>query len=78
MKRSETMTNFKTIGEYDILRMAYGELTSKWLREIERIEEFTRNDNRPSTTRVAEIKRDRYHAQMEEIGARMKELESGR
>lgn len=67
------MTNFKTISEHEILRMASHVLLDRWLRELDR-EEEARKEGRKDT--IATIKADKYRLQMDEIDARLRELEA--
>ena len=66
------MTNFKTIDEKTILTFAHHGLMTRWLKELE-VKDRLIADGKKAT--IAEIKAKRYKEQLDEVEARIYELE---
>lgn len=67
-ERSNTMMNMTTITEYEILQMAWHTLLDKWLKEEDRAKADSENE-------IARYKASKYKGQLDEVEARLKELE---
>lgn len=67
------MTQFTTITELEILNEAYMSILSKWCRESERCTNAYLNGK---TDRIAEYRRDKYKARLDELHKAIVALEN--